>query len=153
MNNNNATDPGTMLDIMEKKYGARTQTNMRARKRRSDPPLKLRIHPKINSKRPKILHANVMVQNMGNTHLDLRIYARIHATIHYGLNQQYTVMCNPLITTIFTQYHVSKVLNVFGDTGVAAVLKEIKQLQGRMAMNKKTADKMTTSKKRQCSNI
>ena len=118
---------------------------MRARKQKSDLPPKLRIHPKINSKQPKFLHANAIVQTMGNTHLNLRDYARLHLTIHYGPNQHDNVMSNPMVTTILTQYHVSKGLTLFGEPRVAAVLKELKQLHDRMVMEPKNFDKMTTS--------
>ena len=117
---------------------------MRGRKRKMDLPPKLRIHPKINSKRLKILHANTIVQTMGNNHLDLRYYASLQATIHCGPNQHNNVMHNLLITTILTQYHVSKGLKVFGEPRVAAVLKGIKQLHNRMLMDPKNADEMTT---------
>ena len=126
---------------------------MRARKRKSDLPPKLCIHPTINSKQSKVLHTNAMVQPMGNTHLDLRDYAQIHATIHCGTNQYNNVMRNPLITTILTQYHMSEGIKVFGEPGVSAVLNELKQLHNRMVMDPKNADEMTTSKKRQRSNI
>ena len=86
-NNNNGTDPNTMSDTMDKQYGAQTRTNMQARKRKSDLPPKLCIHPTIISKRSKVLHANVMVQTINNTHLDLRDYEQIHATIHCGTSQ------------------------------------------------------------------
>ena len=55
-------------------------------------------------------------------------------------------MRNPLVTNILTQYHVSKGLKVFGEPGVSTVLKEIKQLHGRMTMDPKNTDEMTTSK-------
>ena len=74
----------------------------------------------------KSLHANAMVQTMGNTQLDIGDYARIHATIHCGKNQHENVMRNLLITKILTQYYVSKGPEVFGDPGVAAALKELK---------------------------
>ena len=80
--NNNETNPDTMSDTMDKKHGAQTRTNIQSRKRKSDLPLKLCIHQTINSKWSKVLHSNTMVQIMGNTHLDLRVYARIHGTIH-----------------------------------------------------------------------
>ena len=121
---------------------------MRDRKLKSDLPPKLRIHPTINSKRSKILHDNTMVQTMGNTHLNLRFYIRIRATIHYGPSRQDNVMRKPLVTTILTQWHVSKRLKVFGEIGVAAVLKEIKQLHDRMVMDLKNADEMTTYQKK-----
>ena len=150
---NDATDPDTVSNTMDKKYCARTRTNMQARKQKSYLPQKIRIHPTINIKRLKILTTNYMVQTMGNTHLDLRDYARLHVTIHCGPNQHDNVIRNPLITTILTQYHVSKELHVFGDSGVDTVMKELKQLHARMLMGQKKADKMTMSKKRQLSNI
>ena len=145
MNNNNEMDCDTMSDTMDKQYGSRKITYIRARKRKNDLYPKLRIHPTINSKRSKIMHANTMVQTMGNTHLDLRDHAWIHTTIHCGPNQHDNVIRNPLITTIITQYHVSKELKVFGEPGVAAVLKELKQLHDRMVMDPKNSDEMTTS--------
>ena len=87
-----------MSDTMDKQYSTRTRTNMRTRKRKSDHTPKLRIHPTINSKGSKVLHANAMVQTMGNTHIDLRDYAQIHATIHCRPNQHNNMMCNPIIT-------------------------------------------------------
>ena len=95
---------------------------MQARKQKSELPAKLRIHPKISSECLKILHDNAMVQTMGNTHLDLSDYARLHGTIQCGPNQHDNVMRNQQITMILTQYHMSKGLKLFGDTGVAAVL-------------------------------
>ena len=142
--NNNETDPITISDTMDKQYGARTRTNMWSRKRKSNLPSKLRIHLMINSKRSKILHANLMVQTMGNTHLDLRDYTRIHATIHCGPSQHVNVMSNPIITTILVQYHVPKGIKVFGEPGVSAVLKYLKQLHDRMVMDPKNAHKMNT---------
>ena len=147
-NNNNAMDPDTMSDTTDKKYGALTRTNMWARKQKHDLPPKLRIHPKINSRRSKIMHSNTMVQTMGRTHLDLREYTRIHAAIHCGPNQHDNMIHNPLTTTIITQYHVSKGLEVFGDTGVSAILKELKQLHDRMVMDPQNADEIKRSKKK-----
>ena len=43
-----------------------------------------------------------MVKTMGNTHLDLRDFAQVHANIHCGPNQNHNVMQNLLITTILT---------------------------------------------------
>ena len=67
-----------------------------------------------------------MVQTIGNTNIYLRDYTHLHATINCRSNQHDNMMRNPLVTKILTQYHVSKVLKVFGETGVAAVLKGIK---------------------------
>ena len=83
---------------------------MRYRRQKSDLPPKLRIHPSINSKRLKILHANAMVQTMGNTRLHLRDYALLHVNIHCGPKKHDNVMRNLMITMILTQYHVSKAI-------------------------------------------
>ena len=108
----------------------------------------MRIHPTINSKWSKVLHTNAMVQTIGNTHLDLGDYVRIHANVHCGPSQHENVMRNPLITTILTQYHISKRLNVFGKPGGSAILKDLKQLHVRMVMYPKNANGMTMSKKK-----
>ena len=122
---------------------------MRVRKRNFYLPPKLFIHPTINSeaKRSKILHANIMVQTMGNTHLDISDSARLHVKIHCGTNRQDIVMRNPLVTKILTQYYVSKGIKVFGDPSVVAFLKELKQLYRRMDVDPKNSDEMTTCQK------
>ena len=122
---------------------------MRVRKRNFYLPPKLFIHPTINSeaKRSKILHANIMVQTMVNTHLDISDSARLHVTIHCGTNRQDIVMRNPLVTKILTQYYVSKGIKVFGDPSVVAFLKELKQLYRRMDVDPKNSDEMTTCQK------
>ena len=85
---------------------------------------------------------------MGNTHLNLREYAQIHATIHCGPSQHDNMMRNPLITKILTQYHMYKGLKVFGELGVTAFLKELKQLHDNMVMDPKYTNEVTTSKKK-----
>ena len=82
---------------------------------------------------------------MGNTHICLRDYARIHATIQCGPNQHDNEMCNSLITTILTQYNVSEELKFFGEPRVADVLKELKQMHDIMIMDPKNSDEMITS--------
>ena len=57
-------------------------------------------------------------------------------------------MRNPLITTILTQYHIYKRLNVFGKPGGSAILKDLKQLHVRMVMYPKNANGMTMSEKK-----
>ena len=136
-----------MSDSTDKKYGTRTRTNMRSRKQKSYLPPKLHIQLTINSKRSKVLQANMMLQTMGNTHLNLRDIARIHATIHCGPSQHNNVMRNPLITTILTQYHMSKGLKFFGEPGVESVLKDLKQLHDRMVMDPKMPTKWQRVKK------
>ena len=85
---------------------------------------------------------------MGNNHLDLRDFTCLSSTIHCGPKLQYNVIYNLLIKTILTQYHVPKGLKIFGDTGVAAILKELKQLHDRMLIYLNNTDKITTCQKK-----
>ena len=85
---------------------------------------------------------------MGNTHLDLRDYARLHTIIHCSPNHQDNVMRNLLITTILTQCHVYKGITVFGDPDVLAILKYLKQIYDRMVMYSKNADEITKCQKK-----
>ena len=144
----NGSDSYDVSSTTDKKYGTQTREKMRSRKRKSDLSLKLPIHPTINSKQYNILHASTMVQTMGNTHLDLRDYTILHATIHCGPNRQENVMHNPLVTAILTQYHVSKGLEVFVEPDVAATLKEPNKLHDRMIMDPKNAENMTMCQKK-----
>ena len=49
---------------------------------------------------------------------------------------------NNLITTIPTQYHMSKGMKLFGQEGLDAVLAGLKQLHNRMCVAPKDANKM-----------
>ena len=79
---------------------------------------------------------------MGNTHLYLRDYVRLHATIHCEPKRQDNLMNDPLVTTILAQYHISKGIKVFGETVMEDILKELNQLNDRMVMDPKNADEM-----------
>ena len=139
-----------ILSLMDKQYGTQSRENMRARKRKCGLPPKMRIHPKINNevKRSKIHHENMMVYTMGNTNLDLSDFACLHATIRCGTNQQDNMMRDPLVTSILTQYHMSKGLKVFGEPGVEVIRKELEQLHDRVVMDLKNADKMAKCQKK-----
>ena len=52
-----------------------------------------------------------------------------------------------MVSTILTQYHVSKGLKIFGEKGVASVLKELRQLHDRMVMEPKFVENMTKKQK------
>ena len=128
----------------------RSSKNIPARKRQCDLQIKIHIHPTINSevKRSKIHHINTMVKTMDNTRLDLREYARMHATIHCRPNQKQNLMCNPLVTTILSHYHLSKLLKFFSEPGVSVVLKYIKKLHNKMVMDPKNVDDMSKGQKK-----
>ena len=65
---------------------------------------------------------------MAHDDLDLKDYARMYATIHCqsGIPDAHNMMTHEVVTTILTQYHVSKGLKVLKDEGVKAVLVELK---------------------------
>ena len=69
--------------------------------------------------------------------IPLTNYAKIYTTLHFQLcmNVANNIMKNDVVTTVPTQYHVSKEVKVFGQDGIDAVLAEFKQLQNRVAMN------------------
>ena len=79
----------------------------------------------------------------------------MYATIHCQPRtpDEYNIMTLNVVTTILTQYHVSKGLKVFGDEGVQAVLKELRQLHNYMVMEPVDSNNLSTAQKRQPSNI
>ena len=77
-------------------------------------------------------------------------YARIYATLHcqLGMNDTNNIMNNDVITTILTQYHVSKGVKVFGQDGIDAVLIELQQLHDRMVMDPTNPTELSTDEKK-----
>ena len=116
---------------------------------KNDLPPKLRIHLTISSKWSKILHDNTMVQSIGNTHLYIRDYTHLHATINCKSNQHDNMMSNPLVkknTHPIPSVQGTEVF--FCRPGVSAVLKELKHMHDRMVMELKNAGEMTTCQKK-----
>ena len=72
--------------------------------------------------RAKANNSNTLVHTLV-TELDLKDYVRIHAKIHCQTSHQDNIMHDPLVVVLLTKYHVYKGLNVFGDPGVAEILK------------------------------
>ena len=56
-------------------------------------------------------------------------------------------MNDDIVTTVLTQYHVSKGIKVFGEKGVDAVLAELKQLHDRMVVDPQDAETLTRDQK------
>ena len=87
---------------------------------------------------------------------DLKDYAHIYAAIHCGLgtpNELNVMTSNNVITTILTQYHVSKGIKVFGNSRIEAVMKELKKMHDRLVMQLVKSDTLTPEKKGQHYNI
>ena len=82
---------------------------------------------------------------MENKNLSLKDYARIYATIHFsiGMSDKHNIMTSDIVTTVLTQYHVSKGLKVYGEKGIEAVLSELKHLRDRMVIEPQHPEKMT----------
>ena len=62
-----------------------------------------------------------------------RTYARIHCQI--GISDTYNYMTSDTVMTDLTQYHVSKGIKKFGQEGVEAILRELKQIHDRMVID------------------
>ena len=80
---------------------------MRNRKRKSNLSQKLCISLITNNraKRSKVKNANTLLHMLG-TDLDLKDYAQLHAKTHCKTVQQDNIMCDLMVLTILTQYHV-----------------------------------------------
>ena len=67
------------------------------------------------------------------TKLDLSDYLRMYANTYYqyGVQDNGNVLMTETVTSVLTQYHVSKGMKVFGEKGVKAVLTEVMQLYDR----------------------
>ena len=84
-------------------------------KKKNNLPLKLcsSLINNIKAKQEKVNNANTMVNTL-DTYLDLKNYARIHATIHWQKGNHDNIMNDLLVATIITKYHMYKGLKVFG---------------------------------------
>ena len=60
------------------------------------------------------------------------MYATIHCT--HGVQDKYKFMTSKVVTTALTQYHVSKGITLYGQEGIAAGLKELKQLHDMLVI-------------------
>ena len=87
---------------------------------------------------------------MSHEKLDLKDYATIYAKVHcnFGIPNKYNIMMDNTVTTILTQYHVSKGLKIFGQKGVDVVLKELNQLHERMVMEPVDRANLSRAEKR-----
>ena len=63
------------------------------------------------------------------------------------MSEEMNFMNNNIVTTTLTQYHVSKGLKIYGQDGIDAVLKEMKQIHDRMVIDPKNPEEMTREEK------
>ena len=127
---------------MNQNYGTQIghQHNLRPRRQRHKIPAKFRDAE----------DTQTQLFTMAHEQLDLKDYAAIYAKIHcqFGIPESSNIMMNDTVTTILTQYHVSKGLKVFGNDGVTAVLKELHQLHERMVIEPINGDNLSRNEKR-----
>ena len=130
----------TLETEMISAYGARTREGLRTRRVRHTVPAKFRD--------TAVGQLNVM-NTKNHKPMDLHHYAQIYVMIHchYGICDQDNLMTNDIVTTILTQYHVSKGLKIFGQAGAEAVLKELKQLHERLVIEPMNEKHMTRAQK------
>ena len=112
---------------MASTYGERRREGMHPQTCRNTVPAKFRNEA--------IGRLNLLT-NKTHKDMGLREYAQIYATLHchYGICDEANFITNDIITTILTQYHISKGLKVFGKAGADAVLKELTQLHERLVI-------------------
>ena len=86
---------------------------------------------------------------MSSPDLSLTDYSRLYAKIHCtAIKDEHNFMTSDVVTTCLTQYHVSKGLKVFGQKGIEAVLKELKQLHDRMVIEPQHHKEMSKDEKK-----
>ena len=92
-------------------------------------------------------NTNTLLYILVTSNLRLKCYSRLYATIHFQTGNQDNILRKPLDVTILTQYHVSKGLKVFGESGVMEVLKDLKQIHDSMVMDPKIHSKCHVMKR------
>ena len=65
-----------------------------------------------------------------------------------GIRNEHNFMTSDVVTTCLTQYHLSKGLKVFGQKGIEAVLKELKQLHDWMVIEPQHPEEMSKDEKK-----
>ena len=79
-----------------------------------------------------------VLENNIHATTSLKEYACVYAAIHKtGVPDNKNLMMDDLVTSVLTQYHVSKGLKSYGNKGVEAVLKELQQLHDCMIIEQK----------------
>ena len=81
--------------------------------------------------------------------LSLQDYANVYVEIHNtGISTTENYLTPNVVSTVLSQYHISKGLKIFGGKGVGAVLKELRQLQEIMVMEPKFTNNMNKKQKK-----
>ena len=85
-----------------------------------------------------------------SSRLSLKDYAHLYATIHcnHGISNTDNIMTSDIVTTILTQYHVSKGIKIFSEKGVEAVLTELQELHNCMIMKPVPASSISRVQKK-----
>ena len=129
---------------MDERYGTRLRTGLRQGRARNTIPTK-----NCNTAATTSNNIEEQLHLMNSNNLSLKDYANLYAAIHHsGLAEKDNYLKNDMVSTILTQYHVSKGLKNYREKGVAAVLKELRQLHDRMVMEPQFANDMTEKQKK-----
>ena len=75
-----------------------------------------------SSKKSKMDNTKTMLHKLATHNLRLKEYVRIYATIHFQTGKKSNIMRDPMVVTILTQYHISKLLKAFRELVVTVVL-------------------------------
>ena len=129
---------------MDQQYGTRQRENMRPRNRKNNLLPKLRVNLVSDAaKRAKTKEVNETVHAMSSKYIGLNDYVHLYSKRHCQYGLETNIMKDPMVATVLTQYHVSKGIKVFGDPGIEAVTKEIKQLHEMLVIYPKTPEGLT----------
>jgi len=92
---------------MDSKYGTRIRTGMCPRNNPADIPNKYKFDGFTGQSSAQV-HDNL--KKMESNSLSLKDYSHIYATLHCGIGMSYDQknMTSDMVTTVLTQYHVSK---------------------------------------------
>ena len=131
---------------MDNKYGTTLCLGLRRRRPRNNKPTKFKGMEGADLE--AALHA------MKHKTLSLEDYANVCAAVHHsGVPDAKNYMTLDVVSTILTQYHVSKGLQVFSERGVDAVLEELCQIHKRMVLEPKFAKSMSKRRQKMLFNV
>lgn len=135
---------------MDNKYGTRLREGLRSRRKRLTIPAKFKGMEAASEDDYSTDEMSADLHMIRHTPLSLQNYAHIYAMLHCGVGvpDHHNVMTSDIVTTILTQYHVSKGLKIFGDEGVKAVLKELQQLHDILVIKPVKAQSLTLAQKK-----
>lgn len=115
---------------MDNQYRTRLRQNLRSWHARRTVPAKF-----CGMELASVEEIEEQLNAMSHKPLSLKDHANIYSAIHHsGIADADIYLIDDMVSTILTQYHISKGLKIYSEKGVDAVLKELRQLHNRMVI-------------------